>query len=99
MYLLERPHWIRFLPAKDLEELTHAVEVKIQGIYKTSRKKKRELSAKQNSLKRAGTSISETKAEHFYELRCFKYGKIHVELLRAGKTASFGVKGSETYAM
>lgn len=62
-------------------------------------RRKRELNAKQNSLKCAGTSISETKAEHFYELRCFKYGKIHVELLRAGKTASFGVKGSETYAM
>lgn len=95
IHSLERHPWKRFLPAKDVEELTWAVEVKIYGICKTSRRKKKKeyQEAKQNSLKCAGTSISEAKAEHFYEC------KICDELLRAGKTASFGIKGSETYAM
>lgn len=38
-----------------------------------------------NSLKCAGSFISEAKAENFYELRRYKDCKIHDELLRDGK--------------
>lgn len=41
IHSLERHPWKRFLPAKDVEELTWAVEVKIYGICKTSRRKKK----------------------------------------------------------